>query len=279
MITETLFEMYYFHALIECFSKVFGARFLKVLKPSPYKEAWVGFDQGWVRTSLKHSELIEELQSIINTGSTKNEHFYLGYFLQYKCVQQMHRRSKYTLNNLKAPYYRVELSLDTNPRTNLSQHETLRRLCQLPRTKVYYACPMIFDHDMIYEEPDLSFLQCVDISTAPQDLQDGGRHFIIFTAPDDPNPKWCSEPTEGNSLSIKRLIESEERQLFIPLQANELIRLINSTFQVILKWDDKSELTNDKLTKIAIEKIAQNPVRVLPECFTIIHFLRNKMEQ
>jgi hypothetical protein len=46
-ITEALLEMHFHRAMVECFSRVFGARFLRLLKPSSQREVWIDFDQGW----------------------------------------------------------------------------------------------------------------------------------------------------------------------------------------------------------------------------------------
>ena len=50
MVTEALLEMHYLKSMVNLFSNTFGRKFLKLLKPSPQNESWVGFDQGWVST-------------------------------------------------------------------------------------------------------------------------------------------------------------------------------------------------------------------------------------
>jgi hypothetical protein len=52
--------MHYHRALVDLFSGMYGQGFVKILKPSPQKEAWVGFDQGWARMSVSEEELIIE---------------------------------------------------------------------------------------------------------------------------------------------------------------------------------------------------------------------------
>src|SRR5437870_3103260 len=39
-ITEALLEMHFHRAILAAFEGVFGARFLRLLKPSPQREAW-----------------------------------------------------------------------------------------------------------------------------------------------------------------------------------------------------------------------------------------------
>lgn len=47
-VVEALLEMHYHPAIVQMFAQTFGARFLRLFKPSTRTEAWVGFDQGWV---------------------------------------------------------------------------------------------------------------------------------------------------------------------------------------------------------------------------------------
>ncbi len=119
-ITETLLEMHFHRAIVKCFEDTFGAKFLRLLKPSTQMEAWVGFDQGWSRTKLTNADLFSQLKSSIAAGSTAVDKFFLGYFMQFKAVQEMRRLSKYAPATFSAPYLRVELSLEDNPTTGLS---------------------------------------------------------------------------------------------------------------------------------------------------------------
>ncbi|MBD2296857.1 hypothetical protein H6G06_26120 [Anabaena sphaerica FACHB-251] len=45
--------MHFHRAIVKNYEKRFGAKFLRLLKPSPQKEAWVGFDQGWTKSGVK----------------------------------------------------------------------------------------------------------------------------------------------------------------------------------------------------------------------------------
>jgi hypothetical protein len=44
-ITEALYEMHYYQAIVEIFANTFGAKFLSIMKPSAQREVWVGFGQ------------------------------------------------------------------------------------------------------------------------------------------------------------------------------------------------------------------------------------------
>lgn len=49
---ESLLEMHFHSALIAFYGAKYGGKFLKLYKPVPQKEAWVGFDQGWTHSDL-----------------------------------------------------------------------------------------------------------------------------------------------------------------------------------------------------------------------------------
>jgi len=70
IITEALLEMHYHRGMIDLFQGVFGARMLKLLKPSPQQEAWVGFDQGWAATSLSTADLFASLRQSTQNAQT-----------------------------------------------------------------------------------------------------------------------------------------------------------------------------------------------------------------
>lgn len=167
VLTEALMEMHFHYAIKDMFESVFGARFLRLLKPSQQREAWVGFDQGWVRTSVSSTEFYNDLKDKIRAEAAE-ENFYLGYFFQFKIVNKIRRSSSIKPPTYTVPYYRVELSLGANQTTGLSQHETLLRLSNIRSAQVYYACPMIFNLDEIYNEPDLNKLAMVPISSSPK---------------------------------------------------------------------------------------------------------------
>ncbi len=200
VITEALLEMHFHRAMVNRFCQQYGVNFLKLLKPSPKQEAWVGFDQGWVRTSITTSQLFTELQSAIRNQATAVNNFYFGFFLQFKVVDRMVRGSRHKPAHYTTPYFRSELSVHRNPTTGVSQHETLLRLSALPGASVSYACGMLFDIADIWQVPSLDKLRCVDISTAPPGWATNQQHFLAFQTEVDPSPFWCSNPIEGNSV-------------------------------------------------------------------------------
>src|SRR5262249_19187513 len=93
--------------------------------------------------------------------------------------------------------------------TKLSQHEILVRLANIQRALVYYACPLMFDADEIYEYPDLDALMIVDVKSAPKNITQNDRHFIAFQSNSDASPVWCSEPYPGEGYRASKWIDSD----------------------------------------------------------------------
>lgn len=206
-VTEALLEMHFHQAIVKCFEETFGAKFLRLLKPSPQNEVWVGFDQGWSRTSLSNSDLYQQLKTAIQNGGGSISGFYVGYFMQFKAVRPMERLSKYAPDMFVAPYYRAELSLDTNETTGLSQHQTLSELCKVAGADVSYVCPMMWDISEVYTPADVEQLRVVDVHSAPDPLSPG-RHFIAFQTRVGGDPVWCSEPVPAKALTFREWAES-----------------------------------------------------------------------
>jgi hypothetical protein len=265
MISEALLEMHFHASLIDLFESFFGAKFVKLLKPTQPQECWVGFDQGWASTSLSERALYEELKTAIRDNKTDSiEKMYLGYFFQFKIVDNVTRRSKLMPSSFSTPYYRSELSLQPNSQTGISQHETLQRLLKVKNALVYYACGMLFDSGELYQKPvDLERLRFVPVAEAPSGWATNQRHFIVFQTIDDSNPKWCSTPVDGSSISINQLLDSD-RGLGL-LTPAELLKLIEDSANAIRQeFQEKSKA------------IYLPNIQILPSSFTVIEFERNK---
>jgi len=271
IITEALLEMHFHRAIVEHFRKHYGANFLKILKPSPQKEAWVGFDQGWVRTSVTTSQLFTELQSAIQNQATIVKNFYLGFFLQFKVVERMVRSSKLKPTHYTTPYFRSELSLYPNSTTGISQHETLLRLNAVAGASVSYACGMLFDIADIWEEPSVDKLRCVDISTSPAGWATNQRHFLSFQDETDPAPFWCSEPVKGSSISFNEWAFEQDDMSPKKMTGEEVRNLITVTLDTMRQINKKRiqaiEFDYQKREKDSITML-------LPSSFTIIKFIQ-----
>ena len=211
-VTETLLEMHFHRAIVKSFQDTYGAKFLRLLKPSTRNEVWVGFDQGWSRTTLSSAQLYDQLRQAIAADAGSVNGFYFGYFMQFKVVRAMERLSRFAPSTFAAPYFRSELSLEPSPTTGLSQHDTLLRLCRVAGADVNYVCPMMFDLDQLYEEPDIDQLQVVDLRSAPAGWTPTERHFIAFQTPYGAAPQWCSESVPASARKGSAWVESTENQ-------------------------------------------------------------------
>lgn len=254
-IAEALLEMHFHAALVKYFSRQYGARALRVFKPSPQKEAWLGFDQAWVKTSMDDRQLESEIKQAIRSGSTSINRFYLGYFLQFKKVEVKSRSSRYTPSTIIAPYLRSEIDLQPNRHTGLSQHETLQILSRVHNTSVHYACGMLFNTMDIYSKPDIRKLRMVPISSAPQNMLNNERHFLIFRKEDDPSPLWCSEPKEGLAYSCKDWILGKYNHKPMMLHGEQAIDFIKNV-RGILKESSEAKI-RELEEKQKIEELRQ----------------------
>ena len=261
MITEALLEMYYFKPLIDSIKNKYGADFTTLLKPSPQNEAWVGFDQGWVGTSLTTSKLFNELRQTIQNDSQNIQDFYFGYFLQFKVVEKMVRRSTLVPEGYTTPYLRVPLSLEPNTTTNLSQHETLLRLSNIQNASVYYACPMIFEMADLMKEATLDELRLVDIKNAPSDWITNAKHYIMFQDKNDMTPYWKSNPVQTKAISVTEWADTSLNKM----TASQLNELIEKTFLTV------KEACLNRMQTI-LDKSNDPYTQLMPPGFTILHF-------
>lgn len=265
MITEALLEMRFFQPLVEHFRALYGGNFLTLLKPSPQQEAWVGFDQGWVRTTVTTDRLLQELRRSIQTNTSLVNDFYLGFFLQFKVVDRMVRRSKVIPDNYVTPYLRVALSLEPNHRTGLSQHETLLRLANVVNASVYYTCPMLFDIADIWRVPALEDLRFVGIRTAPSCWSTNQQHYIMFQEETDLEPIWKSDPVKTKSLSIKEWSDPSNESAPRRLSGEQLAQLINTSVGIVLEAGGKRLMRE-------IREFKEPITQFIPPAFTIMRF-------
>jgi len=206
---EALLEILYFPAFRALLEDHFGRTVLRILKPSQREEAYLGFDQGFVKTEISGADVRKQLAAAISSPEAPAPSLYVGYFLQYKCVEKMVRRSKLMPQSFQVPYYRFELSLKPNKVTGISQHDTLLRLHAVKGTDVSYVCPMIFSEDDLWRDASLDDVRVVSLEAASQSWASTDRHHVLFRGPNDPNPLWCSEPIRGTSRPFREWIAAE----------------------------------------------------------------------
>lgn len=214
-VNEARLELEFYPVMKREILELFGAHRVEILKPSPRREAYVGFDQGFVlgddAPEISHDAFLRSLAADLRKGVTTTQLFHLAYFLQYKVVERMTYRTPPCPSTFIAPYYRASIDLEVKKSTGRSQHTTLRRLCALPGAEVYYACPMVFDVGNLKAEPSLDTLALADVREAPADWKDGEEHFVMFQDPTG-NPWWCSDPVEGRRVDPRRMWASSERR-------------------------------------------------------------------
>jgi hypothetical protein len=212
--------------------------------------------------------LFTDLQSAIQNQATTASNFYFGFFLQFKIVEKMVRRSRLKPIHYSTPYYRSELSLYPNPTTGISQHETLLRLNAVLGASVSYACGMLFDISDIWEIPNLNRLRCIDISTSPAGWVTNQRHFLAFQTETDPAPFWCSEPIMGKSMSFDEWAFGHDQISPKKMTGGDMLKLIITTL------DEMRKINKKRIVAIEAdcEKKHKDPfTKLLPSSFTILH--------
>lgn len=208
---ETVLEMHYHRPLMDLFRETFGlgkSGQINFYKYSPRKECFIGFDQAYVKTQLSEDNFFDILQkSASNDGYALKEAF-VGYFLQFKVVKRMQKMTRVTPSCItRSPHYRVDLDTTKNQKTGFSQHELLWNLKSNNGAMVYYACPMIFEKEDLYEvNVELDTLRLADVNTCPSAYQDNGKHHIYFNTPDE-SPFWCSDPVKGEAVTPRSFAE------------------------------------------------------------------------
>jgi hypothetical protein len=224
-VNEALAEMYFFQPLMSLIGSLLRDQHFKTFryyKPSQYDEAFYGFDQSWAKTPpLTRSEFLDRLKQALKANTREVDGFYLGFFLQFKVPDYMKIRSQYSPDTFSPPYYRFELDLKPNKLTALSQHETLIRLRAIKGANV--------DENEIVLPADLAKLRIVPLADAPDDWNDGARHFIAFQTTDS-QPHWCSESVPGTGMSVREWVAIVvSRRMSTP----QLIHLLTSTEETL----------------------------------------------
>jgi hypothetical protein len=234
---EAFLEMYYFKSIVESLRECYG-NIYRIYKPSPRRESWVGFDQGWTRSVLPEHDFFNEIRNRVQNGIRFNDRDYVSYFLQFKVVKQMVGVGNQP-QNFHLPFYFVDLSLIPNNTTGMSQHQTLNILGSLGNVDVNYVCPMIFEPPDLYEPPEVNLLRFVKVD-GHQPYPNNTNHRICFQTIDS-GPVWFSDPIEGygmdfevfKNLNIKHYSPEElinrlqlwKREIFKNFNFKERIRL------------------------------------------------------
>lgn len=106
MITETVLEMHFHRPLMDALRNTLGlgdTGTLTFYKYSQRKECFVGFDQAYAKSELSEIDFFDQLKTAANFSGYALPNQFIGYFLQFKVVKEMARRSRYTPRSILAP--------------------------------------------------------------------------------------------------------------------------------------------------------------------------------
>lgn len=262
--SEALLEMYFLQATLKELGSMYGKSSLRIIKPSPQDEKWVGIDQAWVSTEMTDKEFLEHLKGTVSKGTTAP--FYFAVFRQYKRVEKMTKASDYTPykggpNEWPRPYYRCDLytEIGLEPEglkisgskkakkggPNYSQHEALIRLSALSDADVHYACPMIFTPLDVWQPPDMNQVRLVTVKKHyPTYANDGKKHHLCFRNEKDLKPEFHSEfGTEAES----RDYENWQRVFFNDqtrrLNAKQLLTILFSADALLSRVENPNQIS------------------------------------
>jgi hypothetical protein len=255
-ITETTLEMHYHKPLMDAFKACYGVGptgHFSFYKYSQQKEKFIGFDQAYVRTELDDDKFYEEIKKAA-AGSTTTPK-YVGYFLQFKVVEQKINRRKSIPKEItnSPPFFAVTLSTKRDTEGNFSQHELLRNIqASSPSAFVYYACPMLFDKlDLYVDDPDLNQLRLIDVRSAVSDFRDNEPNHHIYFKDKTSNPVWCSEPTDGTVWTVEQMFDRMRNdETSSQEQARILVSAIERTAPPMSKEKEELKLS-EKLAFLA----------------------------
>lgn len=207
-INETVLEMHFHRALMDLFAQTLGvgpSGRIAFYKYSPQRECFVGFDQAWLMTEVSDEQLFRDLKNASRDRAYNLGDRYAGYFLQFKVMKRMVKKSKqYPAPFKSVPFGRVEIDNQANPTTGMSQHEMLFNLSKNRNVMAYYACPSVFDKSELYQvDVDLDKLHLVDAGSSSSPFRDNKKHHIFFEL-SSMQPTWRSEPVKADRTSAEK---------------------------------------------------------------------------
>jgi len=271
-INETVLEMHYHKPLMDLFRDAFGLGEngqINFYKYSPQRECFIGFDQAYVKTQISEDELFRVLKESAASNSYVLKDTFVGYYLQFKVVKQMKKRTQSTPSCITSnPHYRVQLSTKKNQNTGFSQHEHLWNLKSNKGAMVYYACPMIFEREDLYDiDIDLETLRLVDVESCPSEYSDNGSHSIYFND-QVCDPFWCSEPVRGVGISPRNFAQLLVEQINDEGRARESAISLLKTLEVARENAKKS----NRKVENSIDSI--NDFNILANILTVVRVSR-----
>ncbi|MDX5475003.1 MAG: hypothetical protein LPK00_05645 [Bacillaceae bacterium] len=265
-LNESLLEMVYFFPMKAEFEYILGKKVNAIYKPSPQKEAWLGFDQAWTNEEISEDEFYEILG---NKGKTPR---FLAYIMQFKVVEkQKHYKKKARTFTVPSHYndgdlyYRSPLKTEPSNKGTTSQHELLLNIkSEFEFIEVYYACPMLFSQSDLFH-PDfmkdenkfrkhlLELLVLVDVDTAPDpstsSWKSSGNHHIMWQDKSGSDIYWCSEPKKGKKDTFKEWIEGLDQKI---MSNEQLIVSLKELKGIKPDKEDEQQAFRDVYSKLTI---------------------------
>lgn len=265
-LNESLLEMVYFFPMKAEFEYILGKKVNAIYKPSPQKEAWLGFDQAWTNEEISENEFYD-----IIIKKRKSSRF-LAYIMQFKVVQKQ-KHYKKIARNFTVPshyndgdlYYRSPLKTEPSKKGTTSQHELLLNIkSNYDFIEVYYACPMLFSQldlfrpDFMKDETKfrkhlLEQLVLVDVVSAPDpstsSWKSSNNHHIMWKDESGSDIYWCSQPQKGKKETYKKWIEGVDQKF---LSNEQLIDNIKELKAIMPDKEDEQEAFRDVYSKLTI---------------------------
>lgn len=240
---ETKLEMIYHEHFVKAFARVYGENVFQFFKPSTNKECWQGYDQAWVKTKMKEDDFFKSIKQYNNQGTQVDEKVYFAFFFQYKVSTKLSRKNKNTTipPNFIYPFWRFNINLKVNPKTNLSQHQCLYKLSLLEKSIVMYVTPLV--NNINTYNVNVNALHYAKVSPK-RNYNNGEKHTVNFQDYNS-RPIWQSEPSEGELMSFEDILRKENH---IQMSGKELIQYLTECKEVILK--DSNYGPNEKICNV-----------------------------
>lgn len=263
---ESLLEMVYFFPIKEAFNSILGKKVNAIYKPSPQKEAWLGFDQAWTTDEVSEEKFYDIIKNKTPTSR------FITYIMQFKVVeQQKHYNKKERIFTVPSHYvegeiyYRSLLKTEPIKSSTTSQHELLIEIKNsFNFMEVYYACPMLFSQTELFKpkfmesEKDLreylmDQLVLVDIASAPDpktsSWTSSKKHHIMWKKHSGSDMEWCSTPKKGKKINYQEWIKDLQQR---EIDKDKLLENIEDLKTILSNTVDDKQSGRDIFSKLTI---------------------------
>ncbi|PIE17036.1 MAG: hypothetical protein CSA66_06955 [Proteobacteria bacterium] len=186
-ILEGLFERRYQPALVAQLERATGLSFVRLFKAADSTPLLVGCGADWRACSVPLASYLETLRA-----GGEPDRRYLVFFLQFRALEALRRRTRHQPDGIVAPWYRAPLELAADRRTGRSQHDTLLDLRSVGAGPVCYAVPRIVEPDALYAPARADDLLLVPVERVVADL--GVPALVLQGSHAEPRWSWSPFP-------------------------------------------------------------------------------------